>query len=369
MEVLAIASTDLGIAEHHKPDPGVIGAVPILARDADERCPGLAIKLPPASLTQHVVVQLNPSFPESLGVVPPSPSEEHDRRAHDADEAGDPQAGQGYLTRRDEHSSDDGGPVVVRGRRPRHIDEIRPARPGCWPETRSRRGVGDPDEEHRVGRQERRSKRSGPTSAARSTDTRGFGTPTVASSRCGPGAPVSSHFWWLIFVFGGTLGGALKAISAANERRIERHQERYRLKQQTKIAVAQARTQDQADERTHRREIDKAIDQHDQTDANWFAYEINPVTLLDFPMMTDMREPLTVEFHKARRRADLLRPADTETLVGDRRAQSKRPTPRGLRRRARRRRWLPGRRRPTTGRPSRRHGRMAPSSRIASSGW
>jgi hypothetical protein len=38
-------------------------------------------------------------------------------------------------------------------------------------------------------------------------------------------------------------------------------------------------------------------------------------------MMTDMREPLTVEFHKAKRRADLLRPASAEALVGDRRAQ------------------------------------------------
>jgi len=131
-----------------------------------------------------------------------------------------------------------------------------------------------------------------------------------------------SHFWWLIFVFGGTLVGGLKAIGAANERRIERRQERYRLKQQTKIALAQARTQDQAGERTQRREIDKAIDQHDQTDATWFTYEMNLVTLLDFPMMTDMREPLTVEFHKARRRADLLRPANAEALVGDRRAQA-----------------------------------------------
>lgn len=131
-----------------------------------------------------------------------------------------------------------------------------------------------------------------------------------------------SHFWWVIFVFGGTLGGALKAIGAANERRIERRQERYRLKQQTKIALAQARAHDQADERTQRQEIDRAIEQHEQTDATWFAYEIDPVTLLDFPMMTDMREPLTVEFHKARRRADLLRPSDAQTLVGDRQAQA-----------------------------------------------
>ena len=117
-----------------------------------------------------------------------------------------------------------------------------------------------------------------------------------------------SHFWWLIFVFGGTIGGALKAIGAANERRLERRQERYRLKQQAKIAVVQAKAQDQVDELTQRREIDKTIVEHDQTDAKWFAYEIDPITLLDFPMMTDMREPLTVEFHKAKRRADLLRP-------------------------------------------------------------
>ena len=131
-----------------------------------------------------------------------------------------------------------------------------------------------------------------------------------------------SHFWWLIFVFGGTIGGTLKAVGAANERRLERRQERYRLKQQAKIAAIQARTRDQADELTQRRQIDKTIAEHDRTDADWLAYEIDPVTLLDFPMMIDMREPLTVEFHKAKRRADLLRPQTAETLVGDRGAQN-----------------------------------------------
>lgn len=131
-----------------------------------------------------------------------------------------------------------------------------------------------------------------------------------------------SHFWWLIFVFGGTIGGMLKAIAAANERRVERRLERYRLKQQTKIAVAQAKAHDNADERAQRRQIDKSLEEHEQTDTRWLAYEIDPVTLLDFPMMTDMREPLTVEFHKARRRADLLRPADAQALVGDPRAQA-----------------------------------------------
>ena len=37
--------------------------------------------------------------------------------------------------------------------------------------------------------------------------------------------------------------------------------------------------------------------------------------------MTDMRNPLTMEFHKARRRADLLRPENANDLDGDRDAQ------------------------------------------------
>src|SRR6476469_10405093 len=130
-----------------------------------------------------------------------------------------------------------------------------------------------------------------------------------------------SHFWWLFFVFGGTIGGVLKAIGAANERRLERRQERFRLKQQAKIAAARARADDQADELTQRREIDKTIVEHEETDAKWFAYEIDPITLLDYQMHTELREPLTVDFHKAKRRADLLRPTTAQALVGDRRAQ------------------------------------------------
>ncbi|MFC7450189.1 hypothetical protein [Rhodococcus daqingensis] len=130
-----------------------------------------------------------------------------------------------------------------------------------------------------------------------------------------------SHSWWLLFVFGGSIGGAVKAVGAANQRRAERRQERYRLKQQTKIEIARAKAQSHTDEQTQRREIAKIVDEHDQTEARWFGYEMSLVTLLDFPMMTDMREPLTVEFHKARRRADLLRPEDQESMVGNHEAQ------------------------------------------------
>jgi hypothetical protein len=129
------------------------------------------------------------------------------------------------------------------------------------------------------------------------------------------------HFWWLIFPLGGMIGGGVRAVAAANERRAERRLERYRIKQQTKIAVAEAAGRSQTSEMKRRRELRRILDQHGQTDARWLEYEIDIAKLLDFPLMTDMRNPLTMEFHKAMRRADLLRPENPPDLDGDREAQ------------------------------------------------
>jgi phage terminase small subunit len=132
------------------------------------------------------------------------------------------------------------------------------------------------------------------------------------------------HFWWLIFPLAGVIGGGVRAISAANERRAERRLERYRIKQQTKIAMAQAsqasgRTRD--DDSLRRREVQKIIGEHGATDARWLDYELDVAKLLDFPVMTDLRDALTIAFHKAKRRADLLRPDEIDDLLGDRAAQ------------------------------------------------
>jgi hypothetical protein len=129
------------------------------------------------------------------------------------------------------------------------------------------------------------------------------------------------HFWWLIFPLGGMIGGGVRAVAAANERRAERRLERYRIKQQTKIAVAEAAGRSRDNDVNHRREVKRILEQHSQTDARWLEYEIDIAKLLDFPLMTDMRNPLTMEFHKARRRADLMRPENAADLDGDREAQ------------------------------------------------
>lgn len=131
----------------------------------------------------------------------------------------------------------------------------------------------------------------------------------------------AGNFWWLIFPLGGVIGGAVRAVAAANERRAERRLERYRIKQQAKVAMAEASGRGRVDEAAARREVAKVLQRHDGTDARWLDYELDVAKLLDFPLMTDMREPLTAEFHRARSRADLLRPASAEELVGDRDAQ------------------------------------------------
>lgn len=66
------------------------------------------------------------------------------------------------------------------------------------------------------------------------------------------------------------------------------------------------------------RAVTRVIGEHDRTDTRWLDYELDIAKLLDFPLMTDMRNPLTERFHKDKLRADLLRPARAEDLVDDR---------------------------------------------------
>ncbi len=63
--------------------------------------------------------------------------------------------------------------------------------------------------------------------------------------------------------------------------------------------------------------IMRMVREHDRTDTRWLDYEIDISKLLDYPLMTDMRDPLTQRFHRAKLRADMLRPADAGDLLGD----------------------------------------------------
>jgi hypothetical protein len=65
------------------------------------------------------------------------------------------------------------------------------------------------------------------------------------------------------------------------------------------------------------RSISRTVAEHDRTDTRWLDYELDIGKLLDFPLMTDMANSLTERFHRAKLRADLLRPAKAEDLLED----------------------------------------------------
>ena len=125
-----------------------------------------------------------------------------------------------------------------------------------------------------------------------------------------------AQYWWLWFIFGGSIAGGVKAVAAANERRADRRLERFRIKEQAKAAALQHTAALQLDEDSQRRAADKALAEHTATDARWFTYETDVIDLLEYPMMTNMRDPLTVAFHRAKLEADARKPADADELVG-----------------------------------------------------
>ncbi len=88
-------------------------------------------------------------------------------------------------------------------------------------------------------------------------------------------------------------------------------------------AVSRARAQDGAptdeasrggrDQTAQWQAIKRTAREHDRTDTRWLDYELDVGKLLDYPLMTDMRDPLTQGFHRAKLRADFLAPPTPPT--------------------------------------------------------
>jgi hypothetical protein len=110
----------------------------------------------------------------------------------------------------------------------------------------------------------------------------------------------------------GVIVAAVKALTG-NKRRPERPQEADRAP--TTDAADTAGTNNHI---AQWRSLRRVLDEHGRTDARWLEYELDVAKLLDFPLMTDMRDPLTIAFHKAKLRADFLRPVQAEDLLDDR---------------------------------------------------
>src|SRR5699024_3855452 len=57
-------------------------------------------------------------------------------------------------------------------------------------------------------------------------------------------------------------------------------------------------------------EIERLLAEEQGITRRWLDYELDPAKLIDYPVMTDIREQVTVDFHRARHEVDLQRQED-----------------------------------------------------------
>lgn len=117
----------------------------------------------------------------------------------------------------------------------------------------------------------------------------------------------AGNYWWLIFPVGGVVGGWANHVARYNEKRRRDKIELARIKATAKAEEMRITQADKA-------QVNKVLRRHDETNEKWFGYELDLATLIECPMLIDMREPLTLAFHQAKVRADDLRPEPTERL-------------------------------------------------------
>ncbi|MDF3283005.1 hypothetical protein [Gordonia sp. N1V] len=117
----------------------------------------------------------------------------------------------------------------------------------------------------------------------------------------------AGDYWWLVFPVGGIVGGWANHVARYNEKRRRDKIELARIK-------ATAKAEELRSTRADKAQVTKVLKRHDEINEKWFAYELDLATLIEFPMLIDMREPLTLAFHQAKVRADDMRPAPGETL-------------------------------------------------------
>ncbi|KGM11588.1 hypothetical protein [Cellulomonas carbonis] len=130
----------------------------------------------------------------------------------------------------------------------------------------------------------------------------------------------AASYWWLVFPLLGVLGGATEGFERWDKRRRKHKLELARIKYGAGAGPVPGAgtTAPTVRGRAHRADVDRVVAEHDAVHRRWLAYELDVDKLIDFPMMSDMREPLVVDFHRAKRHADGLRPAradDVEDLV------------------------------------------------------
>jgi hypothetical protein len=129
----------------------------------------------------------------------------------------------------------------------------------------------------------------------------------------------AGSFWWLVFPLAGIVGGWGRAMTMAGERRHRRRVEMYKLRHPETAALDAGAppplTLAKSTADFSEMDVARVMESHDAVNRRWLDYELDVGKLIDFPMMTDVREPLTVAFLRAKRDADALRPVAASEIT------------------------------------------------------
>ncbi|MDQ0923661.1 hypothetical protein QF038_002169 [Pseudarthrobacter sp. W1I19] len=120
-----------------------------------------------------------------------------------------------------------------------------------------------------------------------------------------------SDKWWLVFPMSALAGHWANSWRKAGDRRHQRKVELYKLRNQVHAA-----------EKASVADVESLMAAHGATNKRWLEYELDVGKLIDFPLMTDVREPLTVAFLRAKREADGLRPPSAADMTAPSRVEA-----------------------------------------------
>jgi hypothetical protein len=118
-------------------------------------------------------------------------------------------------------------------------------------------------------------------------------------------------YWWLVFPLGGVIGGGVQGLREWDDRRRKDKIELARIKYGQ---AAPPRERSAVMGKVTGDDVKRVVAEHADIQRRWLSYELDVGKLIDFPMMSDMREALTVDFHRAKRHADGLRPESNKEL-------------------------------------------------------
>lgn len=85
-----------------------------------------------------------------------------------------------------------------------------------------------------------------------------------------------------------------------------------------KMKEVKKRSDDEKNRRAkNRNDWEALIARHDAVRREWSLYELDAMKMLDYPLLSDMREKVTVDLHTALRNANNIRPEDVATLINE----------------------------------------------------